>query len=197
VIEASHEFGIKFLTIFAFSTENWTRPAEEVRGLMNLMEEVIGRELPKLHENGVQIRHLGRLEQLRPTLQKKVLDAIELTRHNDRLILNVAWNYGGRDEIVHAIQRMIAEGVDSSEVTDELVSRYLYTAGCPDPDLVIRTSGENRMSNFLTWQAAYAELYVTPTYWPDFGRDELLEALCEYASRERRFGGVPSTSSQS
>jgi undecaprenyl diphosphate synthase len=190
VLEASAEFGIKYLTIYAFSTENWERPAAEVRGLLNILEEVIDRELEQLHENGVQLRHIGRLERLNPELQKKVRSAIDLTRNNERLILNVAWNYGGRDEIVHAIQRMIEAGIPADEVDEDVVRDHLYTKGCPDPDLVIRTSGEYRVSNFLIWQAAYAEWYITPIYWPDFGRDELLKALHEYATRERRFGRV-------
>lgn len=190
VIEACGEFGIKYLTIYAFSTENWGRPAEEIRGLMDIVEEVIDRELGELHSKGVQLRHIGRLEGIEPALQEKVRHAIELTRNNQRLILNVAFNYGGRDEIVHAIRQIVDDGVAPKEVTEELVSRHLYTAGCPDPDLIIRTSGELRVSNFLIWQGAYAEWYVTPTYWPDFGRDELLAALCEFAQRQRRFGRV-------
>jgi undecaprenyl diphosphate synthase len=193
ILRACVEFGIRFLTIYAFSTENWQRPIEEVRGLMNILEEVIDRELEELDRNGVQLRHLGHLEGLSPELQVKVLQAIEHTRNNDRLILNIAWNYGGRDEIVNAIKRMIADGVSPQEVTEELVGRYLYTCDCPDPDLIIRTSGELRISNFLIWQGAYAEWYIAPTYWPDFGREELLEALQEYASRERRFGRVVDT----
>jgi undecaprenyl diphosphate synthase len=190
VIEAAVEFGIQYLTIYAFSTENWSRPRAEVRGLMNILEEVIDRELQELHANGVQLRHLGRLEGLRPGLQEKVLNAIDLTKDNQKLMLNVAWNYGGRDEIVHAIQQIIQKGVDPEDVDEDMVSRHLYTVGIPDPDLVIRTSGESRISNFLIWQAAYAELLVTPTYWPDFGRKELLEALWVYSHRERRFGRV-------
>jgi undecaprenyl diphosphate synthase len=188
VIEACGEFGIEYLTIYAFSTENWGRPMEEVQGLMRILEDVIDRELPELHEKGVQLRHIGNLDQLDPDLRQKVLDAIELTKDNDKLVLNVAFNYGGRDEIVYAIQRMIAEGVQPEEVTDELVSQYLYTAGVPDPDLIIRTSGELRGSNFLIWQGAYAEWYFTPTFWPNFGRDELRKALEEYSKRERRYG---------
>jgi undecaprenyl diphosphate synthase len=191
VIRACGDFGINYLTIYAFSTENWERPPDEVRGLMSILEEVIYRELNELHKNGVQLRHLGRLEQLTPALQEKVRHAIEMTRENTKLVLNVAWNYGGRDEIVRAIQRMMADGVAPDEVNEELVARYLYTRDCPDPDLIIRTSGEMRVSNFLIWQGAYAEWYVTPTYWPDFGREELLKALFEYARRERRFGRVP------
>jgi undecaprenyl diphosphate synthase len=190
IIRASVEFGIRYLTIYAFSTENWGRPPDEVRGLMNILEEVIDRELQELHGNGVQLRHIGRLEGIDPLLQQKVRQAIELTKDNRRLTLNVAFNYGGREEIVHAVRQMIEDGVPPDAVDESLVHRYLYTTDCPDPDLIIRTSGESRVSNFLIWQGAYAELYVTPTYWPDFDREELLKALQEYARRERRFGRV-------
>jgi len=191
VLEASVEFGIQYLTIYAFSTENWNRPPDEVRGLIRILEEVIDREVSELHKNGVQLRHIGELDRLNPDLQRKVIDAIELTQNNKRLVLNVAWNYGGRAEIIHAIEQMILDGVAADEVDEELVGQYLYTADCPDPDLIIRTSGELRVSNFLIWQSAYAEWYISPTYWPDFNRNELLKALCEYAQRERRFGQVP------
>jgi undecaprenyl diphosphate synthase len=190
VIRTTVEFGIKYLTIYAFSTENWGRPPEEVKGLMYILEDVIDRELNELNKEGVQLRHIGRLERLSPQLQEKVLDAIEATKDNDRLILNIAFNYGGRDEIVQAIQRMMKDGVTPDKVTDELVSQYLYTAGVPDPDLIIRTSGELRVSNFLIWQAAYAEWYITPTYWPDFDRDEYRRALEAFARRDRRYGKV-------
>ena len=190
VLEAATEFGIRYLTIYAFSTENWSRPPDEVRGLLNILEDVIDRELQSLSKNGVQLRHIGRLERLSPELQAKVHQAVEMTQHNERLVLNIAWNYGGRDEIVEAVHRMMENGVLPDDVDEDLVSQYLYTAGIPDPDLIIRTSGELRASNFLIWQGAYAEWYVTPTYWPDFGRDELLEALWEYARRDRRFGRV-------
>jgi undecaprenyl diphosphate synthase len=192
VIRATVEFGVKYLTIYAFSTENWGRPPEEVRGLMYILEDVIDRELAELSNEGVQLHHIGRLERLSRSLQKKVLNAIELTKHNDRLILNVAFNYGGRDEIVNAIQNIMRDGIPPEEVTDELVSRYLYTAGVPDPDLIIRTSGELRISNFLIWQAAYAEWYVTPTYWPDFDKDEYRRAIETFAQRDRRYGKVSS-----
>jgi undecaprenyl diphosphate synthase len=196
IIKACVEFGIKYLTIYAFSTENWGRPREEVDGLMRILEDVIDKELAELNEQGVQIRHLGRLDQLAPTLQEKVLDAVETTEHNDRMILNVAFNYGGRDEIVRAIQKMIQDGVRAADVTPELVSQYLYTAGVPDPDLIIRTSGELRISNFLIWQAAYSEWYVTPIYWPDFNKDEFRKALDAFAQRDRRFGKVASRDSE-
>ena len=154
IIRASVEFGIKYLTIYAFSTENWGRPPEEVRGLMNILEDVIDRELGELHKEGVQLRHLGRLEQLAPNLQEKVLDAMQLTRNNDRLVLNIAWNYGGPGAIIQALPRMVKDGVEPDKVTDALVSQYLYTGGSPDPDFVIRTSGELCGSNFLIWPAA-------------------------------------------
>ena len=190
VIEASVEFGISYLTIYAFSTENWGRPPEEVSGLMRILEDVIDRELRELHEQGVQMRHIGHLDRLNPVLRQKVQDAVELTRDNTTLVLNVAFNYGGRDEIVCAIQRMIEDGVAAEDVSDELVNKYLFTAGVPDPDLIIRTSGELRGSNFLIWQGAYSEWYITPIYWPDFGKEELRKALFEYADRERRYGGL-------
>lgn len=190
IIKACVEFGVGYLTIYAFSTENWGRPREEVIGLMRILEDVIDKELHELDEQGVQIRHLGRLDQLAPALQEKVMDAVETTRNNSKLVLNVAFNYGGRDEIVNAIQQMLRDGVQPETVTPELVNKYLYTAGVPDPDLIIRTSGELRISNFLIWQAAYSEWYVTPTYWPDFGKEEFRKALDEFANRDRRYGKV-------
>jgi undecaprenyl diphosphate synthase len=190
IIRATVEFGIKYLTIYAFSTENWGRSPEEVQGLLGILEDVIDRELSELHQEGVQLRHIGRLEQLSPKLQKKVIRAMEFTKNNDRLILNIAFNYGGRDEIVHAIQHMMKDGIQPDKVTDDMVSQYMYTAGVPDPDLVIRTSGELRVSNFLIWQAAYSEWYFTPTYWPDFDKEEYRRALKAYVQRDRRYGGV-------
>ncbi|MGQ9628458.1 MAG: isoprenyl transferase [Anaerolineae bacterium] len=190
VLEACVEFGIKILTIYAFSTENWGRPEPEVKGLLRILSEVIEREVQNLHKNGVQLRHIGRLEGISEDLQKKVRDAIELTKNNDRLILNVAFNYGGRAEILDAARRLIAERVGPEEVDEETFTRYLYTGGLPDPDLIIRTAGEMRLSNFLIWQAAYAEYYSTPTYWPDFDREELYKALVAYSQRKRKFGLV-------
>jgi undecaprenyl diphosphate synthase len=190
IIRATAEFGIKYLTIYAFSTENWGRPVEEVQGLMGILQDVIDRELHELHKEGVQLRHIGRLERLDARIQAKVLKAIDLTKDNDRLILNVAWNYGGRDEIVCAIQKIIRAGIPAEQVTDELVSQYMFTVGVPDPDLVIRTSGELRISNFLIWQAAYSEWYITPTFWPDFDKNEYRRAIESYAQRDRRYGRV-------
>ena len=190
VIEACIEFEIQYLTLYAFSTENWGRPEAEVRGLMRILEDVIDRELRELHEEGVQLRHIGHLDRIEPSLKKKVMDAIDLTKNNERLILNIAFNYGGRDEIIWAIRRMIESGVDPEAVDDELVGQYLFTAGVPDPDLIIRTSGELRGSNFLIWQGAYAEWYFTPTFWPDFGKEELGKAIAEFSQRDRRYGLV-------
>jgi undecaprenyl diphosphate synthase len=188
VLRGSVEFGVKMLTIYAFSTENWKRPAAEVDGLLGLFARVIDRELDELHREGVQLRCIGRREGISESLESKVRRAIELTKENDQLILNVAFNYGGRAEIVDAVQRIVRDRVAAEDVTEELVGQYLYTAGCPDPDLIIRTSGEFRTSNFLIWQAAYAEYYVTPTFWPDFDKEELFQALLAYSQRERRFG---------
>jgi undecaprenyl diphosphate synthase len=192
VIRACVEFGIQYLTIYAFSTENWGRPKEEVDGLLNIIEDVIEKELAELHQEGVQLRHIGHLERLSPSLQKKVIHAVEMTHNNDRLILNIAFNYGGRDEIVCAIRQMIQDGIHPEQVTDSLVSQYMFTSTSPDPDLIIRTSGEMRISNFLIWQSAYAEWYVTPTYWPDFDREELYKALLAYSQRDRRYGRLSS-----
>jgi len=163
VIEACVEFGVKYLTLYAFSTENWGRPFEEVRGLMRILEDVIDREMEELHKQGTRLRHIGRLDRLKPSLRQKVLDAIEYTKDNDRLTLCVAFNYGGRDEIVCAIQHMLEDGVKPDQVSADMVSKYLFTAGVPDPDLIIRTSGELRGSNFLIWQGSYTEWYFTPT----------------------------------
>ena len=196
VLEACGEFGVKYLTIFAFSTENWERPEVEVRGLINILEDVIDTELEEMNERGVQLRHLGRLDGLSEGLQAKVHKAVELTKNNDRLHLSIAWNYGGRDEIVQAVEKIVAADYGAEDITEDLISRHLYTSDIPDPDLIIRTSGEQRVSNFLIWQGAYAEWVVTPKFWPDFGREELLEALIDYAERERRFGRVSGPVSQ-
>ncbi len=190
IITACVEFGIPYLTIYAFSTENWGRPPEEVKGLLFILDEVLDRELAELHKQGVRLWHIGRLEGIAPSTQKKVRDAIEKTKNNTRLTLNVAFNYGGRAEIVHAIQQMLADGVTAGQITEELIGRYLYTAGQPDPDLIIRTAGELRVSNFLLWQGAYAEYYAADVYWPDFDKEEFRRALEHFASRERRFGLV-------
>ncbi|MBC7814125.1 MAG: di-trans,poly-cis-decaprenylcistransferase [Burkholderiales bacterium] len=188
ILESSVEFGIEILTIYAFSTENWRRPPLEVRLLMGILEMVIDRELKELHANGVQIRHIGEMDGIDPKLQRKILYACDYTKDNTRLILNVAFNYGGRDEIVHAVRRIINAGIPADQVDAALIGKYLYTGDLPDPDLIIRTSGELRVSNFLIWQGAYSEYYATSVYWPDFSKEELHKALVEYGHRKRRFG---------
>jgi undecaprenyl diphosphate synthase len=188
ILNACVEFNVKILTIWAFSTENWRRPQEEVRGLMDILEQVIDRELNELHKNGVRLRHIGRLEGISPHLQTKVRHAIELTRDNARLTLNVAFNYGGKAEILDAVKHIIVDGIRPEDVDENLFARYLYTASLPDPDMIIRTGNESRISNFMLWQGAYSEYYFTPVLWPDFDKDELRKALEDYARRERRFG---------
>ncbi len=190
IVRACVEFGIKVLTIYAFSTENWGRPESEVRGLMRIFARVLDQEIDELDRQGVCLHHLGDLTGINPTLQEKVRSALEITKDNDRLILNVAFNYGGRAEILQAVRHMLADGIEPNELTEALFSSYLFTKGLPDPDLVIRTSGELRISNFLIWQAAYAEFYPTPALWPDFGREDLFEAIVTFNQRKRRFGLV-------
>lgn len=188
IIRAAVEFNIEILTIYAFSTENWNRPRREVKLLMRILEMVIDRELDELNAEGVQIRHIGELDGIDTRIQQKVRQACATTAHNSRLILNVAFNYGGRDEIVHAVQDIMRKGYHVDDITEALISEHLYTADLPDPDLIIRTSGEYRLSNFLIWQSAYTEHYYTDVYWPAFDRDCLQRALDDYASRRRRFG---------
>ncbi len=192
ILEESVRLGVKVLTVYAFSTENWGRPRSEVNHLMRLISQSIRDELDELDANGVQIRHSGRLEGISSRLREQIEYALERTKNNDVIVLNVAFNYGGRAEIVDAIKEIIRKGYKPEDVTEELVSQHLYTAGLPDPDLIIRTGGEYRLSNFLTWQAAYAEYYATPTYWPDFDEAELRAAIAEFQHRERRFGLVKS-----
>lgn len=190
ILTAAVDLGIEYVTVYAFSTENWNRPLDEVRGLMTLLEQGLQREVPELHKNGVRIRHIGRMDGLSPHLQKLIRNAVELTKNNEKLTFNVAFNYGGRAEIIDAVKQIIADGIPADEITEELFTRYLYTADTPDPDLIIRTAGEMRLSNYLIWQSAYAEYYSTPTYWPDFDKEELSRALVAYGQRERRFGKV-------
>jgi undecaprenyl diphosphate synthase len=197
LVRACTDFGIKYLTIYAFSTENWARPQEEVTGLMMLLETVVVNELDELHREGVRIKHIGRMEKLPKGLGEKIQHAIDVTRDNQRLVFTIAWNYGGRDEIICAIQNMIRDGVKPEEVTEKLVSSYLFTNGVPDPELLIRTSGELRLSNFLLWQTAYSEWVVSPVYWPDFSKEDLRKAIIEYGNRDRRFGKVPNESHES
>jgi undecaprenyl diphosphate synthase len=190
IVNACVEFGVQILTIYAFSTENWGRPESEIKGLMRIFARVLDQEIDDLDAQGVCLHHLGDLSGIEPKLQEKVRRAIALTKDNNTLILNVAFNYGGRAEILHATKMMLADGISPEDLDEELFSSYLFTAGLPDPDIVIRTSGELRISNFLIWQAAYAEYYPTPALWPDFGREELYEAIVAFNRRDRRFGLV-------
>jgi undecaprenyl diphosphate synthase len=191
VIETLGRYGVEVLTLYAFSTENWSRPKREVSALIRLIGHFIDKELQALHENGVRLRHVGKLDPLSADLRRRVEDAERLTAGNDRITVNIAFNYGGRQEILDAVKRLVEDGVRPDDVNEELFSSYLYTAGLPDPDLTVRTAGELRLSNFLLWQSAYAEYYATPVYWPDFDEQEIERALLEYARRQRRFGGAP------
>jgi undecaprenyl diphosphate synthase len=182
--------GVRYLTLYAFSTENWSRPSAEVDGLMLILSEFIDRETSNLNREGAQIRHLGRLDTLSAGLQRKIRSAIDVTRHNQRITLAVAFNYGGRIDIVDAVRELVASGVAPDQITEEAISEHLSTRGMPDPDLIIRTSGEWRLSNFLIWQAAYSEYWTTPVYWPDFSPEHLRQAIEDYGQRERRFGGL-------
>jgi undecaprenyl diphosphate synthase len=190
VLERLRDCNVRYLTIFAFSTENWRRPKREVNALMRLPGLYLKREMRRLHEAGIQLRHIGHLEVLDAPLQRQIREAIELTRNNTRMTLTVAFNYGGRREIVDAVQRMLAAGYGPDEIDEESISEHLDTAGLPDPDLIVRTGGEMRLSNFLLWQSAYAEYYCTNTFWPDFDETEVDAALAAYAARSRRFGAV-------
>ncbi len=190
IIRASTEFGIKYLTLYAFSTENWSRPKAEINGLMRILSDVIDRELDELNEEGARLVHIGHLDGLSEQLRKKVEYAIDLTKENTRITIVLAFNYGGRDEIIHAIKAMLKDGIEPEKVDETLVSQYMFTRDIPDPDLVIRTSGEKRTSNFLTWQSVYAEWYFPTVYWPDFDKEELRKAIKVYESRDRRFGGL-------
>ncbi|HLY66427.1 MAG TPA: polyprenyl diphosphate synthase [Chloroflexota bacterium] len=192
ISEKAHELGVKVLTLYAFSTENWTRPGWEVRALMRIFGETVRKEKQTILENNIQLHVIGRLEGIPAALRSEILSVVEDSAGNDGLKLNVAFNYGGRAEILDAVKRMLRDSVDPDSVTEELFGRYLYTAELPDPDLVIRTAGEMRLSNFLIWQAAYSEYYSTPILWPDFDQKEFEEAIHSYAQRQRKFGGIAS-----
>src|SRR5262245_1360992 len=193
-VRAAGELGISFLTIFSFSSENWSRPASEIRDLMGLLRRFIRNDLAELHRNRVRVRVIGERDDLDPEIRKLLEEAEELTLFNDRLTLVVAFNYGARQEIARAAAHVAAEvaagRIMPAQVTAELIGRHLDAPDLPDPDLIIRTSGEQRLSNFLLWQAAYSELVFVPTYWPDFDRAALESAITEYRRRERRFGGL-------
>jgi len=192
IIRLFGERGVHVLTLYAFSTENWRRPPDEVSGLMHILSQVIERELQPLHEAGVQLRYIGQLEVLEPELRTQIEGAVARTAANTEMTVCVAFNYGGRSEVVDAIRAIVDSGVPADAIDEDLVARHLYTHGLPDPDLIIRTGGQQRLSNFLIWQAAYAEYYFTDTYWPDFREADVDEALEAYAQRIRKFGGLES-----
>jgi undecaprenyl diphosphate synthase len=188
-VEAAIDLGVETLTVYAFSTENWSRPREEVDMLMEIFTETIERELPDLVAQGVRVRFLGRRDRAPEALHDRMVALEEETRHNERLSLWIAFDYGGRDELVQAARRLVESGIDPREVDENAFAAQLYAPDLPDPDLLIRTSGELRVSNFLLWQIAYSELVFSDTLWPDFSRETLHAALTEYAGRRRRFGG--------
>jgi undecaprenyl diphosphate synthase len=190
VVETSARLGIDVLTLYAFSVENWKRPETEVRTLMSLLKRYLRLELGTLLSNNIRFSVIGRQQDLAPDIQAELADAMVRTAKNDGLLFNIALNYGGRAEIVDAARRLIASGVSPEALDERRFSEFLYTAGQPDPDLLIRTSGEMRISNFLLWQIAYAEIWVTDTLWPDFRAPHLLQAILEYQKRDRRYGGL-------
>ena len=189
-VETAARLGLEVLTLYAFSVENWKRPASEVSTLMRLLKRYLRSELNTLLTNDIRFRVIGRMEELAPDIQDELHTAIDRTAKNSGMLFNIALNYGGRAEIVDAVRRAIAAGVRPDDLDEERFASFLYTAGQPDPDLLIRTSGEMRVSNYLLWQIAYAEIYVTETLWPDFRRRHLLEAVLAYQKRERRYGGI-------
>jgi undecaprenyl diphosphate synthase len=190
IVRYLNELKLEYATFYAFSTENWCRPQEEVKGIFRILSESIKHEAADLHKNNVRMRWLGREEGLTPGLVKEIKDAINLTAGNTGLTLCLALNYGGRQEITDAVRRMAADNISPDKIDEKLIESYLYTAGMPDVDLMVRTADELRLSNFLLWQSAYAEFYFTPVLWPDFSRAELDKALAAYRGRRRRFGGL-------
>jgi len=191
-VRTCREIGIKYLTLFAFSVENWGRPSDEVEGLMSLLEEYLTKEVKELHEQGIKLTSIGEIDKLKPSVQEKLASAKEITANNDQMVLNLALSYGGQDEIIGAVKKIIQDSqngkINSGDINKEMFCKYLNTAWMPDPDLLIRTSGEYRISNFLLWQLAYTELYFTDILWPDFKKEDILKAIASYQKRERRFG---------
>ena len=194
IVKACSDMGVQVLTVYAFSTENWKRPAEEVSGIFSLLVRYVAKELKELNENNVRIRLLGDIRPLPDAARKAVMEAVDDTADNTGLVFNIAINYGGRAEIVRAAKQLAQQAADGQldpeNITEDLFAEQLYTADLPDPDLIIRTGGELRLSNFLTWQSAYSEIYVTDTYWPEFTPEKLTEAIEAFNSRDRRFGGI-------
>jgi len=190
IVEHLNKYHIKYVTLYGFSTENWSRPEDEVNGLFQILGDRIAKDVPKLKRMRVRLRHIGRLGELPEQLQKTMIEAVESTKNNTGMTLNLAFNYGGRGEILEAAQRLVAEGIPPEKIDEELFNNYLYTAGSPDVDMLIRTGDELRLSNFLLWQTAYSEYYFTEVLWPDFGKEDVDKALLAYSQRTRRFGGL-------
>ena len=183
-------YGIKYVTLYSFSTENWNRPKEEINAILDILGESLEKEVPELHKNGIRICHIGHLEKLSKNTRDAIAKAIELTKDNTAMTLNLAFDYGGRAEIVDAVKKIVSEKIPAQDIDEKLFNSYLYTSGLPEVDLVVRTGGDLRISNFLLWQSAYSELYFTDTLWPDFDDKEIQKALISFSRRERRFGGV-------
>jgi len=190
IVDYLNEYSIKYVTLYGFSTENWSRPEEEVRGLFHILEEFINNYVLEIHEKNIKLRHLGRLEGLPQGLQQAEKRAAELTKNNTGMTLSIALNYGGRTEILDAVRSILAQGIPPEKLDEKLFNSYLYTAGSPEVDLLIRTGDELRLSNFLIWQTAYSEYYFTKVLWPDFNEKEIDQALLSYSQRQRRFGGL-------
>jgi len=190
IVEYLNKYGIRYVTLYGFSTENWNRPEDEVNGLFKILGDRIAKDIPKLHRIGVKCRHIGRLEELPERLREEINKAVALTRNNTGMTLNLAFNYGGRDEVLHAARRLVADGISPEKIDEEFFSGYLYTAGLPDVDMLIRTGDELRLSNFLLWQTAYSEYYFTDILWPDIRKEDIDKALLAYSQRKRRFGGL-------
>ncbi len=190
LVKTLSKYGIKYITLYTFSTENWSRPEEEVNGILDMLGKSIEKELPSLHKNGVRICHIGHLERLPGRVRDSINNAIEITRNNTSMVLSLAFDYGGRTEIIDAVKKIIADNIPSQDIDEKLFGNYLYTKNLPPVDLVIRTGGDVRISNFLLWQSAYSELYFTRVLWPDFKAREIEKALISYSKRQRRFGGL-------
>jgi undecaprenyl diphosphate synthase len=190
MVEYLNEYPIKYVTLYGFSTENWIRPEEEVNGIFQLLKEFIDHYVSEIHEKGIKLRHLGRLGELPKDLRQTIIQAAELTKNNDHMTLSVAFNYGGRAEIIDAVRRILNDGIRPQDIEENFFDNYLYTSGLPNVDLLVRTGDELRLSNFLIWQTAYSEYHFTKVLWPDFGKKDMDRALLSYSQRRRRFGGL-------
>ena len=187
-LRACNDFGVKYLTVYAFSTENWNRKQDEVDYLMELVAITLTNELAEMHNDGVQIRFIGDLSRFSDKLQKILANAVETTKNNTGVVLQIALNYGARDELTKAVKNIVASGIKAEDVTPDVISKYLYTAGVPDPDMLVRTGGEQRISNYLLWQIAYSEIIIESEFWPEFGKDLLAKSIQEFGRRQRRYG---------